>query len=324
MDAKLTAQGIRFREFLRTDIPAFVEIANRIYPDDPNTVENEEYFESIYPPENPRLRYAIENDQGKFIGIGNCILPFWQHAPGVYMMWIVLDEQWRRRGIGRAMLANLEVYARQQGAEKLRSDCREDQAYSIGFLKAMGFTNFGVRYESELNLKTFVESKFGHVVEQVTTAGYEFTTLTAERAIEPNADRLLYELDQVTRRDVPMPGGTLSKSTYENFRRINLESPDSDPSAIFIAKHGGEYVGHTMVWFGKDKPAYTAMTGVLREHRGHKLALALKLLSFRLMKERGQTAARTTNDTANPAILRLNEKLGYQKLPGNSLWEKVL
>ncbi|HET7376961.1 MAG TPA: GNAT family N-acetyltransferase, partial [Anaerolineae bacterium] len=61
-----------------------------------------------------------------------------------------------------------------------------------------------------------------------------------------------------------------------------------------------------------------------REQRRHGLALALKLISFRLIKERGYTATRTTNDTANPAILRLNEKLGYQKLPGNLLWEKLL
>jgi hypothetical protein len=30
----------------------------------------------------------------------------------------------------------------------------------------------------------------------------------------------------------------------------------------------------------------------------------------------GQAVKRTHNDTANPAILRLNEKLGYRRLPG--------
>ncbi len=324
MNDKLAAQGIRFRDYRPSDIPAFVEIANRIYPDDPNTVENEEYFESIYPPDNPRLRYAVENSEGKFIGTGTCLLPFWQQAPGVYMMWIAIDAPWRRHGIGRALLAEFEKYARQQGAKKLRTDCREDQDYSIEFLKAMGFTNFGLRYESELDLKTFDESKFGDAIDRAKAAGYEFTTLAQERSINPEADRWLYEVDQITRRDVPMAGGTLSKSTYENFRRVNLESPDASPATIFIAKHNGQYVGLTMVWCGKDKPAYTAMTGVRREHRQHKLALAMKLLSFRLMKERGYTAARTTNDTANPAILGLNEKLGYKKLPGNSLWEKAL
>lgn len=324
MNNQLAAQGIRFREFIPGDIPAYVEIANRIYPDDPITLENEEYFESIYPPDNPRLRYSIENSAGKLIGVSACLLPFWQHAPGVYMMWITLDPDWRRRGAGRAMYAKFEEYARQQKVERLRSDCREDMDYSIAFLKAMGFANYGLRFESQADLTTFDESKFGDPIDRAKAAGYEFTTLAAERAIEPNADRLLYELDQTTRIDVPMPGGTRSESTYEVFRQVYLESPESNVEAIFIAKHQGRYIGHTILWLNKDKPAYTAMTGVLREHRGHSIALALKLISFHLMKERGYAAARTTNDTANPAILALNEKLGYKKLPGNSLWEKVL
>jgi hypothetical protein len=42
------------------------------------------------------------------------------------------------------------------------------------------------------------------------------------------------------------------------------------------------------------------------------------------MKEHGCTQTITHNDTANPPILRLNEKLGYQKRPGAMQWEKML
>jgi GNAT superfamily N-acetyltransferase len=258
------------------------------------------------------------------IGASQCVFPFWQNAPGVYMMWIRIDAAWQRRGIGRAVLAKIEAYARQQGANKIRTDCREDQDYSIGFLKAMDFINFGLRYESELDLNAFDESKFGDVIDQAIANGYEFTTLAAERAIEPEADRLLYEVGWRTTLDVPIPGSTFSKPTFENFRALFLDGPDNDASGILIAKRNGQYVGHTIVMLLPDRPAYTRMTGVLREHRGHDLALVLKLLSFRLMKERGYTLTRTTNDTANSAILRLNEKLGYQRLPGFMLWEKVL
>jgi hypothetical protein len=34
--------------------------------------------------------------------------------------------------------------------------------------------------------------------------------------------------------------------------------------------------------------------------------------------------ARAHNDTANPPILALNEKMGYRRLPGCLAWEKVL
>jgi GNAT superfamily N-acetyltransferase len=66
------------------------------------------------------------------------------------------------------------------------------------------------------------------------------------------------------------------------------------------------------------------MTGVLREHRRHGLATALKLLSFRYLKERGFCEVRTHNDTANPPILNLNQKMGYRRLPGWLVWDKKL
>ena len=71
-------------------------------------------------------------------------------------------------------------------------------------------------------------------------------------------------------------------------------------------------------------PAITSATGVLREHRGRGVATALKLASFRFLKERGYREARAHNDTENPPILRLNEKLGYRRLPGWLAWEKLI
>jgi len=324
MTTRLSDQCIRLREFCWEDIPAMVDISNRTWPDDPTTIENEEYFEKTYPPDNPRLRYAVENSLEQFIGAGTCLLPFWIAAPGVYMMWITVDPDWRRRGIGQALLAEFESYARQQSAEKLWTDCREDMDYSIRFLQRAGFTNYGQRFESELDLMTFDETRFAGAVDRVLNAGFEIATLTAERAINPEADRLLYQLDRSVQDDIPRPGGARSSMDFDNFRKIYVDNPEADPSAILIAKHQDQYAGYTAVWLGKDKPAYTAMTGVRREYRGQGLALALKLLSFRLMKECGYSAARTNNDTANQPILRLNEKLGYQKLPGMLLWEKLL
>ena len=324
MNTRLADQGIRLREYRREDIPAMVDISNRTWPDDPTTIENEEYFEKTYPPDNPRLRYAVENSRGQFIGAGTCLLPFWIEAPGVYMMWITIDPDWRRRGIGQVLLAEFESYAQQQGAEKLWTDCREDMGFSIRFLERAGFTNYGLRFESELALTTFDEARFASAVDRVLNAGFEIANLAVERAINPEADRLVYQLDRSVQDDIPRPGGAHSSMDFDNFRRVYVDNPEADPSAILIAKRQGQYAGYTAVWLGKDKPAYTAMTGVRREHRRQGLALALKLLSFRLMKECGYSAARTNNDTANQPILRLNEKLGYQKQPGMLLWEKLL
>ncbi len=325
MHEHLAAQGIRFREFRPEDIPAWVDIRNRTTPDDPRTIEQVEYNEKTYPADNPRRRYATENAEGKLIGLGASERPLHLNAPGVHFMWITVDPDWRRRGIGQALLVQLAEYARQQGAQKLWTTCKEDQAYSIRFLRCAGFTNFGLRFESKLDLTTFDESRFAGAIDRVVQAGFVFTDLAAEQLVNPDADWQAYELERDTGAEVPWPGGARSEMTYEQFRQRALEGPEADPSAILLAKRDNQYVGVTALWLRNDGTVgYTAMTGVRRDCRGQGVALALKLLSFRLMKERGYTETRTHNDTANPPILRLNEKLGYQKRPGAMQWEKML
>ncbi len=132
------------------------------------------------------------------------------------------------------------------------------------------------------------------------------------------------EYYEKTRAEVPWPDGARSEMTYEQYRQRNFDAPDADPRGILMAKYLGRYVGLTSVRFRKEGVAQTMMTGVRREYRKHGVALALKLLSFRLMKERGYLQTLTNNDTANPPILSLNEKLGYQKRPANLQWEKML
>jgi len=324
MTDRFAELGVRLRDFRSEDIPALVNIGNRTFPDDPTTIEEEEFNEKTFPKDNPRLRLVVENAAGKFIGMGVCLRPFWMIAPGVYFMWIMLDPDWHRHGLGQALLPRLEEYGRAQGAEKLWTGCREDHDYSIRFLEKAGFRNYGLRFESMLDLKAFDESPFVAAIERAQQAGFEFTNLVAERAINPDADVLTYELDAETRAEVPWPGGARSEMTYEQYRQRNFDAPDADPSGILIAKYQGRYAGLTSVRFRKDGMAHTMMTGVRREYRGQGLALALKLLSFRLMKERGYWKTLTNNDTDNPPILRLNEKLGYQKRPGDLQWEKKL
>lgn len=324
MEDRLAAQGIQIREFQWEDIPAQVRIRNRLFPDTPQAVESVEHFEHTYPPDNPRCRYAVNNAAGTLVGLGVCDVPVWLDAPGVYRFYAMVDPDWQRRGIGRALLARLEQYADRQGAVRLISDCLENMDGSIRFLERSGFRQFGLRFESVCDLTSFDESRFPSVIDRVTSAGYEITTLAAERLINANADRDLYDLDEVISEDIPWPGGLRASISYENFRRMTLDSPEADPAAIFIAKRAGVYTGYTAISFRSSSSTYTSMTGVRREHRGHGLALALKLRSFRLMKERGCTETTTHNDTANQAILALNRKLGYQKRPGVLLWEKML
>ena len=319
--------GIRLREYRpKDDTSAHVEIHNLIFSPERTTVAQERHWDSIYPQDNPRLRLTAVTGDDRVVAVGDCLRPFWMIAPGVYWLGIMVHPQWQRRGIGQTMLAALEPFAREQGATILRTNCREDFAASVRFLERAWFSNIGMRYESVIDVQTFDETPLLPALEGVLQAGYKLTTLAEERPITPDADRRLYDLIFTTAAEVPFPGGAVHHETFDNWRRFNLEGPTSDPEAAFIAKWGDEYVATTMLEppAKPDEPAITHMTGVLREHRRRGLATALKLMSFRYLRERGFREVRTHNDTANPPILNLNEKMGYRRLPGWLVWDKNL
>ncbi len=313
----------QFREYREADIPAMVEIFNLEYPDGPTTIDQERYWEYSYPKDNPRLRLALEERENRLIDVGWCEKPFWTNAPGTYAAYELVHPDWRRRGIGRSLLAQFELYAARQTAEKLWSQSREDQPDSTRFLQAAGFRQFGIRFEQEVDLEQFDFARLPDAVERIQAEGYCILTLADLRARNPDADWLLYAVVSQTGLEVPLPGGAQIKLDFEQWRK-ELASPDCDPACIFLALRGEDVVGETILGLPESGPAITHSTGVLREHRGRGIAMAIKLASLQALKDRGYKAARTHNDTANPAILHLNEKIGYRRLPGWLQWEKRL
>ena len=314
---------VQLRPYTRQDIPPLVTIFNAIYPDEPVTVEQQEHWESTYPAGNPRVQQIAETAAGQIVGYGECQFPFWSSLSGVYNCFVAVDPAWQRRGIGQALLAAVEPFAVDQGAGRLRTDCREDAAGAVRFLERAGFTQIGIRFESALDIAAFDAAPFLPYLEQTTDAGYEITTLADMRQSDPEADLHLYEVFAATIVDVPFPGEDRARPDYQNFLS-SLSSPTSDPRAIFIARHNGRMVGMTSLELLPNAVAITGMTGVLAAHRGQGVAMALKVASFRYLQEHGYTEARTHNDTANPPILALNKRLGYSPLPGWLAWEKVL
>jgi len=171
---------------------------------------------------------------------------------------------------------------------------------------------------------TFDETTFLTAVNRAASAGYEIITLAEARQTDPEADLHLYEVFAATIVDVPFPGEDRARPNYDNFRASTLDTPNSDPNAIFIARRDGRMVGMTSLELLANTIAITGMTGVLQAHRGHGVATALKLASLRYLKDHQYTEARTHNDTANPAILGLKEKLGYRPVAGWLVWEKAI
>jgi mycothiol synthase len=64
------------------------------------------------------------------------------------------------------------------------------------------------------------------------------------------------------------------------------------------------------------------MTGVLREHRGQNLALALKLAAIQYATQHGFTELHSNNASTNAPMLAINQKLGFERSPAQIQLEK--
>lgn len=318
-----STRAYHLRDFETQDIAPLTDILNAIYPDEPSTLEQNEYWERTYPADNPRLRRVAVADTGEVVGLAECQRPFWSNITDSYAVFVAVAPAWQGRGIGQALLAAVTPFAPAQGAVRVRGNSKEDDAHTTRFLLKAGFHQIGIRYESVLDIQAFDETPFLAAVESSQAAGYTIISLAEARRLDPEADRHLFNVFAATVVDVPFPGEERMQPNFENFRD-GLEAPQSNPEATFIAWRDGRMAGLSSLELLANGIAITSMTGVLREDRGHGVAMALKLASFRFLKAHGYREARTHNDTANPPILALNDKLGYRRLPGWFVWEKLV
>ncbi len=133
----------------------------------------------------------------------------------------------------------------------------------------------------------------------------------------------LYALYGVTSRDVP---GATALPDFEEYRQRVLENASTRLEAHFIAVHDAQWVAYTGTRTrAQDRPLewHTGMTGVLREHRGHGLAVALKLRLIELARATGILELHTNNDSLNAPMLGVNRRLGYQRVSGTVYFERV-
>lgn len=86
--------------------------------------------------------YCIDNMP---IGFAQCGLRYdyvegTESSPVGYLEGIFIQEEYRRKGHARDLLAECEKWARQKGCSEFASDCESDNGVSLDFHMNMGFT----------------------------------------------------------------------------------------------------------------------------------------------------------------------------------------
>jgi mycothiol synthase len=223
---------------------------------------------------------------------------------------LLVHPQHRQRGYARQLWQAAQDHLQQLAATTLSLRVSEDDAIALAFAAKFGFVERKRDFESTLDLLAFDLSPWQA---QFEVAGIEFATW--QQLDSPSFQQQIYDFWQVVREDVPR-GEPLAPISFEFFMQNIYQASDFLHQTSQVALAGGEIVGFSATFrAGIDGWLDQWLTASGRDYRGRGIALALKLRQIETAKALGFTTVRTDNDTRNAAMLAINEKLGFARLP---------
>jgi GNAT superfamily N-acetyltransferase len=208
----------------------------------------------------------------------------------------------RRQGIGTALLAEAEAFARERGLRLLYASAREGTP-GIAFLEHHAFVEVERYFPSQLDVATFDPEPFGATVGRVAKAGIRFLTY-ADIPDTPENRHRVYDLHQAVQRDQPFR--MVGPYIPEPFEEWEKGFSSWDKSLLFLAKSPDNALVGMVIGLSWN------FTGVHPDWRGRGIATALKLRMIEEARRRGLTEIATENHEDNAAMLAVNRKLGFR------------
>lgn len=230
---------------------------------------------------------------------------------------LVVHPGLRRRGLGSALLGHAVARARAAGRSLLLA---EAPAGSTGaaFAAARGWSVGVVEARRVLDLNTAGWDKLARMVPE--THGYVLEPWTG-----PASEDLLPDLAAVLdgMNDAPRSAGVEPMRQPLERVRIGEErmvrAGEGCYSVLARRVSDGAPAGFTRILLDADRSTTWGRqvdTTVLKEHRGHRLGLALKLANLFALRENEPHIERiiTWNATSNRHMLAINEAMGFELL----------
>jgi GNAT superfamily N-acetyltransferase len=286
---------VTIRDLSPSDYGSAAELFATAFPDrarEPAAWADEEHAQAV------RRWVAVDPPAEQFLGYGVA----WQVRPGKFRMDLVVRTEARRRGIGGRLLAHLTERAREVGAATLQARAASEAIEAGAFLARRAFVETMRMHRLVLRVAEANLAPFGGLEMRLAAAAIRITTLREEQRVDPAWWEKLHDLYNAAREDWPDPDpGPNAGVTGEQFRRLWERFP-CPPEAVFLAKRGDRYLGFTG----------GVGTGVRPADRNRGIATALKVRAVAWARDRGAETVATAS--GHPAMLRVNEKLGFRRI----------
>jgi mycothiol synthase len=219
--------------------------------------------------------------------------------------------KFQARGFGTAFHQFLESELQHHEPASMFCKLYEIHPFALQFTQTRGFVERTRLYHQRLKLAGF-DFDGKSVTQKLSANGYSISSFS-DLESDPEWQEKLYKLYVEADADVPRIRAFEAES-FEQFKTKTLENPRLLKVASFVAVKNDQWVGLSLHRVRPDKThLHTGMTGVLREHRGQDLALALKLRAIEYAINHGFTELHSNNASTNAPMLAVNKKLGFER-----------
>lgn len=287
-------------------ITAYVQLRASITPDDADSVENAAWEDATYPGQVFRLLALVDGTPVGVATTGRLHIYPADH-PAYYLgCWVLAD--WRRRGIGTALLEAASGIARAHGKSGFRTWISEGRTEGVEFLERRGFEVIGRDKIVTLHLEGLAPPPV------LPPPGFEITTLAARPDLAEGLWRVAVEAFPAIPATTPVDPGPLEEFLARDVNHVLIPQ---DALAIAIETRTGEVAGYAALKLaaGEARIAYHDMTAVRPAFQSRGLATALKRATIAWAIAAGLDELRTGNDEDNAPMRAVNAALGYTPRP---------
>jgi len=312
-----------------SDLPALAGIHNAINPDLPTTVEEVRHEISRIDRRRYIAEWLVATTAGtdEVVAYGGYRHVPWAHHPEKFFSFVNVHPDHQGQGIGGRLTDEILSAVRARGGRRLKAWTREDRSPAVAFLRRYGFVEQAREFESWLDVAGVNLDRFRIYRERTDQLGVTITTLGEELRRDANRLEAVYQahclLDIDIPRDDPEPP---TPPSMEEFLTQEVRHPWALLDAFFLAKVGDIYVGESVLKRSDGDPGLLRqqLTAVLPAYRGQGVAMALKAATIAYAQERGYRVIRTFNSSRNAAMLAINAKIGFVRMPAWVTFVKLL
>lgn len=278
----------------------------------------------------PPLAAVSRDGSGRVVGVLQLSMPERDNRHLGYVE-VCVDPVVRRSAVGRFLVG--------AAIERLRAEGRTlllvggwDTPHGTAFAKALGLDAAMAEVKRRQDLRRLDTARLDRLYAEAELAAADYELFRMPRPIPdelmPGVVTMVAAINDAPLDELDVEHEVFTPERLRGFEAAQDAHRRRMHQLVARHKESGVLAGHTIVGVESDRPWYGDQfdTSVLREHRGHRLGLLLKIGMLRWLAEVEPQLRMidTWNAGSNEHMIAVNETLGYEVVATSTEYQRHL